>query len=387
VNKKTKHPARYGSGMLWLRGRIWHVKWREVRRQPDGQTDYIQHSQSTGSEDKRFAQRFLNRRLQETGGRRPTVVDPQKVTYDDLKENFLAHCVDKGLRSLKYKNGQPTLNTIPRLDKFFGSYRANEITTLMLRRFRAEGRREGLSDARLNRYMATIRAMLRQGVKDELIDNTPAYFPVTTEKNVARGAIYIKPEWYKPLRQALKEPLRSAFTLAYHVGIRVHEMMRLHWRDVNMKERIVILPAEITKTGDTRPVPLPSDFDLKPSSPDQLVFPLGDCRERWRTACVKAGAGHYECRQCGTRCQGRECPTHGKLAAKKARYVGITLRHTRHTAVRNMVDSGMEKARAKAISGHITDSTFDRYNIGKEEDLEYARRSIEQYHRAEQKRI
>lgn len=44
-----------------------------------------------------------------------------------------------------------------------------EIQVAHLKRFRAEGRRDGLSDTRLNRYMATLRKMFRQGIKDELI--------------------------------------------------------------------------------------------------------------------------------------------------------------------------------------------------------------------------
>ena len=52
-----------------------------------------------------------------------------------------------------------------------------------------------------------------------------------------------------------------------------------------------------------------------------------------------------------------------------------------------MVDAGLEKQIAKMVSGHITDSTLDRYNIGKEQDVELARRAIEQYHRAEQKEL
>jgi hypothetical protein len=76
---------------------------------------------------------------------------------------------------------------------------------------------------------------------------------------------------------------------------------------------------------------------------------------------------------------------HGQQPTKQLRYRGPLLLHTRHTALRNMMEAGMEKDRAKAISGHITDSTFSRYNIGKEGDVECARQAIEQYHRVAQR--
>jgi len=382
--------GRYGSGNLWLRNEIWWVRYREVRRKPDGTTEYVQHCKSTKSSDRKYAERFLRNQLTAIGGRRPTVVDPEKVSYEDVRENFLAHCQEKNLRSLKRdKDGAVTLATLPRLDKFFGGWRAADITPPQLRRFRAECRNDGLSDARANRYIATIRAALKQAAKDELITTAelPSYFPMMKEPSKAQRALFIEPRWYAPLRQHLKEPLRSAFTLAYHFAIRVGELERLRWRDVDLKAHSVSLSADITKTGEPRIVPLPSDFDLKPGKPDELVFPLGDRREHWRTVCVKVGAGHYECRECGSLCQGRKCPTHGKLTSKKARYVGITLRHTRHTAVRNMVDAGMPRSRAKDISGHATDSIFNRYDIGRERDVEQARKTMERFHRKQQRAV
>jgi integrase len=393
---KVKHKSkrgRYGDGCVYrqrLPGRkdeyrpTWWLTWYEPRRAPDGTVTRQKCYESSRSEDKKLAQRMLRAKLQALGGRRPTVVDPEKVSYEDLRENFLGYCVMKNLRSLKRTaDGQPTLNTLARLDRSFGGWRAREITVADLKRFRAEGKQQGLSDARLNRYMATLRKMFNQGLKDDLITRTevPSYYPTVTEPNVARGAVFIRREWYAPLRRELKDPLRSAFTLAYHTGVRVEELQRIKWQDVDVKRHVVSLPVEITKTSVPRLVPLPSDFNRKPGNPDDLVFPLGDCRERWRTACVKVGAGWYECRECGSRCDGRKCPAHGKRPTKRLRYRGALLRHTRHTAVRNMSDAGLEDKRIMEVSGHKTLSMLYRYNIGREKDVARARRAIERFHR------
>jgi integrase len=381
---KEKQKARYGSGSLYQRGAIWHVSYREVKRLPDGNTKYVQHRVSTHSQDREFARKFLNRKLLEVGGRRPMMVEPDKVSYETIRDNYLANCVEKKLRSLRRsKDGTVTLTILPRLDKFFGTWRAAEVTVAHLKRFRAEARTDGLADARINRYMAALRAMFNQARKDELLTRTeiPAYFPMVKEPNEARGAIFIQPEWYAALCKILKEPLRSAFILAYHFAVRVGELERIRWRDVNVQKRLITLPGEITKTGKPRLVPLPSSFDRKPGQPEQLVFPLGDCRGPWREACIKVGAGYNECGECGSRCPGRKCPTHGKLSFKKLRYRGLTLRHTRHTAVRNMSDAGMPETRIMATSGHVTRAMFDRYNIGKEKDVDRTRKAVERFHR------
>jgi integrase len=388
--KRKSKRGRYGDGCVYQqRGRhIWWMAWYEPIRQTDGTTRCERRYESTGTDDKKEARRRLRNKLQLVGGRRPTVADPRKVSYEDLRQNLLDYCLAKAVRSLKKDaEGRPTLNTLPRLDRFFGGWRAREIQVSHLKRFRIEGKRDGLSDTRLNRYMATLRKMFRQAIKDELItgEEEPSYFPMTEEPNEAVGAIFIEPQWYAPLRKVLKEPLRSAFTVSYHTGVRVGELERLRWQDVDVKNRLVRLPGRSTKTGKQRLVGLPADFDHKPGAADALAFPIGDCRERWRTACVKVGAGYYECRECGARCAGWKCPTHGKRATKRLRYKGITLRHTRHTAARNMSEAGMEEKRIMEITGHVTRSMFDRYNIGKESDVAEARDLMEEFHRAKQR--
>lgn len=383
--KKQKR-GRYGDGCIYDRGGIWWISWHEARRQNDGTIERQKCYASTHSNDKKFAQRQLRAKLQTLGGRRPSIVDPEKVSYEDLRQNFLAYYVANRRRSLKHaRDGQPTLATLPRLDRAFGGWRACEISIAHLKRFRSEGIREGLSDARLNRYMATMRKMFNQALRDELITRAevPAYFPTVGEPNEARGAVFIQRDWYEPLRRKLPEPLRSAFTLAYATGIRVHEMLQLRWEHVDLKKRTVELPGEITKTSKSRTIWLPKDFDLKPGKPEDLVFPVASYRYLWHDACVAIGAGYYQCSVdgCNARCKRRTCPTHGKRPARQLHYVGPLLRHCRHTAVRNMSDAGLEEKRIMEVSGHKTRSMFDRYNVGRDEDIARAGEVVERFHR------
>jgi integrase len=373
VTKGKEKRGRYGDGCVYKNGRLYWLSWYVERRTADGTVTRERKFESSGSDDKKFAQRILRGKLQELGGRRRTEVDPQKITYLDVMDNFFNHCVAQGRRSIRSdRDGKPKLGTYPRLHDAFSGWRASEITVADLKRFRAEAKADDLSDATCNRYMATLRAAYRLAVKDGLITaaECPAYFPTVSEPNEARGALFVEDKWYEPLKKHLKEPLRSAFILCYNTGLRVHEMLRLKWRDLDVEARIINLPAESAKTGKSRLVFLPLEFKRKPGKPDELVFPLGNYRWRWYQACIAIKAGEWETTESG-----------------RKRYVGLLLRHCRHTFVRNASDTGLEEKRIMDITGHKTRSTFDRYNIGKKEDVQRSGDFLERSHKKRQGRL
>jgi integrase len=86
-----------------------------------------------------------------------------------------------------------------------------------------------------------------------------------------------------------------------------------------------------------------------------LVFnrdgePIEGFKRSWKTACRKAG-----------------CP-------------GRLIHDFRRTAVRNLVRAGISEGVAMKMTGHVTRSVFERYNITSEADLAEAGRRLQVFH-------
>lgn len=373
---KTKRRRSYGDGSLWLRGNVWWLRWYEN----DATVGRIQRYESTGSTDRDYAKNELRKKLQAADAPRGRGGDPRAITYEEVRDHWLAELIRLKRRSLMTKDGKPTLSSIPRLDRFFAGRRIVTITVKDLEDFRNECLRE-ITEKGANRAMAALRRMFRYAVKSEYrsrsltMADLPSHWPMFPEPNEAVGAIYVEPLWYRKLLRRLSDPLRSALVLCYGTGIRVTEMERLRWRDLDLEGRVVNLPGESTKTGAQRSFPLPLDFRLKPGKADEVVFLLGTrYHEDWSEACVAIGAGHYTCRNCGAVCKGRRCPDHGELAVRHLKYHGPLLRHCRHTFARDMLEKGAPETEIMKVTGHVTRSMFDRYaSVRRREDVEIMR--------------
>jgi integrase len=84
-------------------------------------------------------------------------------------------------------------------------------------------------------------------------------------------------------------------------------------------------------------------------NPVPAFLPIGDFRKVWTDACAKSGL------------------------------TGRIFHDLRRSAVRNMVRSGVQQKVAMKLSGHVTRSIFDRYNIVSEQDLTDAVRKLQKF--------
>jgi integrase len=159
----------------------------------------------------------------------------------------------------------------------------------------------------------------------------------------------------------LPEDLKDFARFAYHAGWRRNEVAKLEW--THIEGDVLRLPPAISKTKDGRVLILVGELAAVierrralRSADTSRVFhrtlrgsryvraggshPIKTFYKAWKTGCQKAG-----------------------LPVKRL------FHDLRRTAVRNMNRAGVPRQVAKKISGHKTDSIFNRYDIVDEEDI------------------
>jgi len=75
--------------------------------------------------------------------------------------------------------------------------------------------------------------------------------------------------------------------------------------------------------------------------------PMGDFRKVWRRACIAAGL----------------CVTVKDAEGKETKKATAMFHDFRRSCVRNLENAGTPRKVAKSITGHITDSAYQRYHV------------------------
>ena len=131
---------------------------------------------------------------------------------------------------------------------------------------------------------------------------------------------------------------------------------------MNLTERIIEIPAGVTKNDDPLTLPLSNNLValLKKLFRDEKpVFDSTNFRKEWESACVKIGKGSVMVRR----------TTKNK---KWYQYTGLIPHDLRRSAVRNLINAGVHQSVAMKITGHRTVSTFLRYGIVEKAQLHAA---------------
>ena len=323
-----------------------------------------QHEISTGTPDLKLAKRFHRQKLDELAADRQGLKQFTTPQHRQLQFGSLLDDLVSDYRMRRVKSLASVLSHLKPLRDHFEDWRAVGITFRAIEAYITK-RREGgkAANATINRELELLRRALRLAHDRQLLPSIPKV-RVLTENNIRQGFF----ERLEAVVAALPAYLQDFTRFAYLTGWRKGEIISLKWTDVDRDPGAIRLRPEAAKTGRGRTVMLEGDLatlvDRRYAARlverngrikfTDLVFhrdgqPVGDFRKAWATACETAGVP-------------------GKL-----------FHDLRRTAARNMVRAGVPERVAMAVTGHVTRSMFDRYNIVSEDDLRMAAQKTTMY--------
>ena len=197
--------------------------------------------------------------------------------------------------------------------------------------------------ATVNHMVKLIRKSCNLAIKAGLIAHNPiSGIAMIKENNEIGRTLSIRE--FNQLEKHLSAYLLPISRLAFFTGMRKGEILNLTWGMLDESPGYISLRSSQTKSQKARMVPLSSDLrkmleDLRPSTctPDSRVFlkkgqPVNDVYWDFMKAVKQSGLGH------------------------------LRFHDLRHSFVTNARRAGIERKVIKAISGHSSDSSFDRYS-------------------------
>jgi integrase len=271
--------------------------------------------------------------------------------------------------------GRKTLRNIKcvwknHLQAAFGQLPAASLSSDQVIIYIAQRQADGAANATINRETACLQRLFSLAIQSGKLIRKP-YIPHLDERNnVRRG--FVKDSQFDALARETERIgvwLRAILECGFVYGFRKSELLRLRVGQLDFVEKSIVLDAGTTKNGEGRQVRMTDEvFDLLrqcvvDKGPEAFVFTrkhesngrrtktadghIVDLRDAWNTACRAAG-----------------CPD-------------VLVHDLRRSAVRNLVRAGVQRKVAQQITGHKTDSVFQRYNILDEEDLIDAARKLQ----------
>lgn len=314
---------------LFKRGDVWWVDYRL-----DGQ----RFRESAGTSSKVEAEKFLRQKLRRSPTSAvlslPEVEKATALRLSELETLWLEEAFQK-------KSLADDEQRFAGIVEYFGDVAVASITPTAIGRLRKHlqqsdnGRGGTFSLATCNRYLALLRAALNLAVEKELLDRAPK-IKLFKEDN-RRERVVTRGEYDLLLRSTNSEQLKRAIILGYWTAMRLGEICRLTWDDINLQNRTIRI--RVSKSGKPRTVPIHSEL---------LAHLKRWCSENPREQDVIAYLDTTISR-------------YFSRLVRKLGLDGVVFHSLRHSALSNLRRAGADIHVLQSISGHCTLSMVQRY--------------------------
>src|SRR5262245_1801220 len=307
--------------------------------------------------DRKDARRIIKELLNDLEERGEKAIAADRMKFSEAVEVYrdkkaIPPVIRNGRRIAGLKSWYTLRIYLDALNAFFGDMRLKDIKAADLEDFKLQRlatptqyKKERTLSA-VQRELEAARAFFRWCVKRGWLRVSPfekCEEPIISKTAEARRDRVLSVEEEERLLAACVEPrahLRPLIICALDSAMRRGEMLQLRWAFVNLLQGVINLPAEITKTGRPRAVPITP----------RLRAELEALKEKANGddgALVFGGITDVK-RSFGTAC-------------RIAKIADLHFHDLRHTGTTRLIAAGVNPALAMKVTGHDQMSTFQRY--------------------------
>ena len=328
----------------------------------DGRDRYVR--ESTGTDDRRLAEKALAKREGAIEGGQAVVVRADKIRYEDIRADLITHYEVTGEREAKEYTKR-----LLHLDPFFARTRVVAVDGASITRYAQQRQQEGAAGGTINRELGVLGKMLALAVRNRKLVVKP-HVQKVAEADARSG--FVDRDTFERIAKHLSPDLQLVVRIGFTYGWRVDsEVLTLAWDQVSVEERTLRLLPGSTKNGEGRMVKLTDELAvLFAEQRARIVAALG--RLTPFVFPVLPGP-QARTKLIGTRRQG--FARAWETATDAAGVPELLVHDLRRSAVRELIAAGVPQHIAMKVTGHKTVAVFQRYAIVSEaEQVDVAQR-------------
>ncbi len=192
----------------------------------------------------------------------------------------------------------------------------------------------------INRFLSRLRRLFSLAVEWELLEESPMKGMKFLRENNARTRYLSLEECQRLIASCIAPHIRALVTVALHSGMRLGEILDLHWYDLDFASGFILV--RDSKNGESRHVPM-----------DATLFAL------FRAYPRRPGTDLVFSSRCGGRIV--DVRTGFQNACKRAELTDLHFHDLRHTFASQFVMAGGDLYILKEILGHKSITMTQRY--------------------------
>lgn len=249
-------------------------------------------SESTRTEDRVAAQEYHDRRAAELWRQAKLKERPRHI-WEEAVVEFLAQTAHK-------RDHDGDKARLRYLDAFFAGLYLDDHDALKGAVNRVKREKRERAAGTVNRYLATIRSVLRLAQREGMVDSVPHLRLLPEPQKRIR---WITQEEAQRLLAALPAHLKPAAAFALATGLRQSNVFGLEWAQIDMQRHVAWIYSDQAKGKRDIAVPLNPDalaiLKGQIGQHDRYVFTYAGKpmqrpdKETWRRACQKAGISDF----------------------------------------------------------------------------------------------